>query len=182
MKLPDGTILMDGDLQHRAPYDPTKAHEYYIRTRKLHPRQGGAQKPSGIGAAAKAVVKANPVTAQKAKAQARVTSLQKKLTELQDALKRKLAAEQKDKKAPTSADKAKRAKEAKKYRKSHKQELANKAREKTAKTGGGSGTKTSDLTKSEAAGGGSIKEIRAAITTVQTALTAAKARLHALGG
>jgi hypothetical protein len=45
MKLPDGTILMDGDLAHRAPYDPAKARAYYLRTRKLKGRKKGAAKP-----------------------------------------------------------------------------------------------------------------------------------------
>jgi hypothetical protein len=41
MKLPDGTVLMHGDLEHRAPYDPRKAHEYYLRTRRLKGRRRG---------------------------------------------------------------------------------------------------------------------------------------------
>ncbi len=36
MKLPDGTILM----HEKAPYDPVKAHEYYMRTRKLKGLKG----------------------------------------------------------------------------------------------------------------------------------------------
>lgn len=32
---------MHGDLEHRAPYDPKKAHEYYMRTRKLKGRKKG---------------------------------------------------------------------------------------------------------------------------------------------
>lgn len=39
MELPDGTILM----HIQAPYDPVKAHEYYIRNRKLKGLQGGAK-------------------------------------------------------------------------------------------------------------------------------------------
>lgn len=35
MLLPDGTVLMHGE----APYDPKKAHEYYIRTRHLKGRK-----------------------------------------------------------------------------------------------------------------------------------------------
>src|SRR5262245_53478591 len=37
MKLPNGTVLMHG----KAPYDPAKAHEYYIRTRQLKGRKKG---------------------------------------------------------------------------------------------------------------------------------------------
>lgn len=42
MRLLDGTILMDGDLEHRAPYDPAKARAYYLRTRKLKGRKKAA--------------------------------------------------------------------------------------------------------------------------------------------
>lgn len=37
MRLPDGTMLMHG----RTPYDPVKAHEYYLRTRELKGRKKG---------------------------------------------------------------------------------------------------------------------------------------------
>lgn len=37
MKLPDGTVLMHGS----QPYDPKKAREYYLRTRKLKGRKKG---------------------------------------------------------------------------------------------------------------------------------------------
>jgi len=38
MEMPDGTTLMHGP----APYDPVKAREYYLRTRKLKGRQKAA--------------------------------------------------------------------------------------------------------------------------------------------
>lgn len=37
MKLPDGTVLMHGS----QPYDPKKAHDYYLRNRKLKGRKKG---------------------------------------------------------------------------------------------------------------------------------------------
>lgn len=43
MKLPDGSTLMHGDLAHRAPYDPRKAHEYYLRTRRLQGRRRASE-------------------------------------------------------------------------------------------------------------------------------------------
>lgn len=46
MRLPDGSILMHGDLEHRAPYDARKAHEYYLRTRKLKGREKGNAEPT----------------------------------------------------------------------------------------------------------------------------------------
>lgn len=41
MELPDGTPLMHGN----SVYDPKKAHEYYLRTRKLKGRQKGQAAP-----------------------------------------------------------------------------------------------------------------------------------------
>lgn len=40
MQLPDGQVIMHGD----RPYDPKKAHEYYVRTRKLKGRKKAAAK------------------------------------------------------------------------------------------------------------------------------------------
>jgi hypothetical protein len=50
MILPDGSVLMHGDLEHRAPYDPRKAREYYLRTRKLKGRERGAGGVADLGA------------------------------------------------------------------------------------------------------------------------------------
>lgn len=44
MKLPDGTTLMH-DATHA--YDSAKAHEYYMRTRKLKGRKGGVKLDTG---------------------------------------------------------------------------------------------------------------------------------------
>lgn len=59
MQLPDGSILMHAGL----PYDPAKAHEYYLRVRKLKGSQNGGVKASPSGSAAKLPVvrKAMPV-------------------------------------------------------------------------------------------------------------------------
>jgi hypothetical protein len=40
MRLPDGSILMHGT----TPYDPRKAHEYYLKTRHLKGRKKGQSK------------------------------------------------------------------------------------------------------------------------------------------
>ena len=40
MLLPDGTTL----IHEGRPYDPVKAHEYYLRTRKLKGRKKGSAK------------------------------------------------------------------------------------------------------------------------------------------
>ena len=42
MELPDGTTLMHAG----RPYDPKKAHEYYLRTRKLKGRKKGQYNPA----------------------------------------------------------------------------------------------------------------------------------------
>lgn len=41
MQLPDGTTLMHG----KRPYDPVKAREYYLKTRKLKGRRKGSVAP-----------------------------------------------------------------------------------------------------------------------------------------
>jgi hypothetical protein len=114
---------------------------------------------------------------QRATARAAVTSLESKLVELKNVLSRKQAALNRDKKLnakPTATNKAKAARESKKYRQTHQQQLKNKA--KTRKSGGHSLKNVVNNPKS-----GSIKEVEAAIQVVEKALTAAKARVIALG-
>lgn len=74
----DDSALLHG----RAPYDPNKAHEYYLRTRQLHGRKAGSgQSSSGRkGAAPKAAAK--PHQSQKEK----VAALEKRLTRLKSVL------------------------------------------------------------------------------------------------
>lgn len=171
-------------LIHALPgYDPTKAHEYYLRTRKLHPRQAGAAQPVSTRTGAtrpKSVI--HPVAAQQLARQrqaaaAAVLSLQNKLSELKTVLAKKKAAlnrSQKDQK-PTAADKAQSARDSKKYRQEHAQELRTKARQRAA-SGKGAAKRVINNPHS-----GSIKQVEAAIQTVKAALTAAKARQKALG-
>ena len=45
MQLPNGSVLM----HDRSPYDPKKAHEYYLRTRKLKGRKKGVTQPAPAG-------------------------------------------------------------------------------------------------------------------------------------
>jgi hypothetical protein len=169
-------------LEHLAPYDPAKAHAYYLRTRKLHPRQGGAGQPIGGRTGPtkpKGVIPAAPaaqLARQRAQAAAAVTTLTNKLSELKTVLARKKAALNRDKKSqkPTAADKSKAARESKQYRQKHKQELKTK-RDQQSGSGGGSKSVIANPKS------GSIKQVEAAIHTVQAALTAAKARQRALG-
>lgn len=141
MKLHDGTILM-----HKIPYDPVKAHEYYIRTRQLKGRKKGSKlvrtsnrsavkSPTfrvNLGNGKTVDLTAKQLAEQKAYAAERVTKIKKKLGELNTKLRKamsearnkKARAEREGKKAPSASDRSKAARESKEYRKEHKQELA----------------------------------------------------------
>jgi hypothetical protein len=132
----------------RAPYDPRKAHEYYLRTRKLKGRKSGtavADFRSGDGKSSYTVKLRDGKTAklneqqlaeQRLYAEARVQSIQKKLVELNKALKEKMAearkAEAEANKPKTAAEKAKAARDAKKYRDKNQQKLKNARAKKAA--------------------------------------------------
>lgn len=200
MRLPDGTILM-----HRVDqaYDPAKAHAYYERTKKLKGRKPRAstttvsrsagQPTAAARRGAKLPVKNNPnLKKQRQQAAARVASLQKTLASLHKALKEKMAeakkSEAKSKKSAkeaakpdTAAEKSKKARESKKFRDTHKQELKTDAKREQAKSGGSSGGSKSSNKEGKISSADSVKEIKKAISGVQQALTAAKARQRALG-
>lgn len=155
MKLHDGTTLMHKGL----PYDPVKAHEYYIRTRKLKGRHKGHTAPNPppkdslsvkrsptftvkVGKKGKSVrLTAQQLEEQKLYAAKRVSDIKKRLTELVTKLKemkteaelKKLGLSKHVKKAPTAADKSKAARKSKQFRQSHKQSLATKAKTKHKK-------------------------------------------------
>jgi glucan-binding YG repeat protein len=149
MKLKDGTILMhDG-----APYDPVKAHEYYIKTRKLKGRKKGTNQTVPVRAHTRNLSKGNytvrlsngrtvtltrqQLVEQQVYAAKRVSDIKKRLIELSVKLKTMLKEAEKKKantdKKPTAADKRKSAKESKQYRQKHKQQLINKAKNKQVK-------------------------------------------------
>jgi hypothetical protein len=118
---------------------------------------------------------------QRAAAAAQVATLQKKLSQLNAALKTALKKEAKGKKVPqkpTAATKSKKARQSKQYRQAHKQQLKTKAKQAAAKSGGGSKNKKGTAKKS---GPGSSTAIKAAIAGIQRALAAAQARQRALG-
>lgn len=158
--LPDGTVIMHGDV----PYDPVKAHEYYLRTRKLHPRQKAAEVDKLAGREKKPVtftirtakgntvkLTAQQLAEQRAYANRRVVQIKKKLSELSVELHKRMAEAKKReadaKKPPTAAEKAKAARDAKQYRDKHQQELANKAKQASAK--GGSSSSSTPKSKTE---------------------------------
>jgi hypothetical protein len=163
-------------LQHLAPgYDPAKAHAYYLRIRKLHPRQRVNHPLSGRVGPVHPV--ANPqIARQRQQIAAAITSLERKLNELKSVLARKKAALNRDQKLQklTPAEKAKAARQSKQYRQKHKQSLKAKARQKA-----GPGATTRQIIGNPRSG--SIKQVEAAIQTVEATLTAAKARQKALG-
>lgn len=139
MRLPDGTILMHG----RTPYDPVKAHEYYMRTRHLKGRKKGSptflvRKPSGKTV----TLTGQELTEQRAYAAKRVNDIKLRLAELNSKLRKELSeardkkakSKREEKKAPTVAEKAEARRESKKYRAKNQQKLANK-RKSAARTG-----------------------------------------------
>jgi hypothetical protein len=138
MELPDGTILMHG----RAPYDPVKAHQYYLRTRELKGRKKGSNAftvklPSGKTT----TLTARQLTEQRVYAAKRVNDIKLKLVELGNKLKQAMSeARQQEaksareaRKPETAAEKSKAAREAKQYRAKNQQKLATK-RKAAAKT------------------------------------------------
>lgn len=133
MRLPDGTILMHGN----TPYDPVKAHEYYLRTRKLKGREKGSSTFTvNFASGRKIKLTGQQLTEQQAYATKRVNDIKKKLAELNSKLKvamreakgKKAKAERKADKPETAAEKSKAARESKQYRAKNKTKLATKSR------------------------------------------------------
>lgn len=86
MRLRDGTILMHA----RAPYDPVKAHAYYMRTRKLKGRRKGkgltpvksAGKTSFPVTKSSKTIKAEFTKEQEVYVTERINQIKQRLTEL----------------------------------------------------------------------------------------------------
>lgn len=185
MKLPDGTVLMHAN----APYDPKKAHEYYLRTRKLKGRKpGAAQPPKLVPTGGRKLPKAPPkkhtqisdLSPQQKRelqvvARARVEKAQKKLNELNKKLKDKMAeakkAERDAKKPKTAAEKSKDAREAKKYRQSHKTEISTKAKAKAS---------SDKASGKDTASSNSVEGLKKQIAAAENELKVAKAKQKAL--
>lgn len=172
------------ELEHA--YDPTKAHDYYLRTRKLKGRKKGSREPAKvipIHGRVRKQTSSKPTKAHSVppKIQARVNHLESRLSELRGQLRKKLNDASKTKKSshqkPTASDKTKKAREDKKYRNKHKTELANKRKAKAHKgSGGGSGGGTSS---SKSVGSMSETELRSAIKRTSDQLHAAVAQARA---
>jgi len=174
-------------------YDPVKAHQYYLRTRKLKGRKKGRAEPSGPSAGAGRLVKdvlARPASRkpvsnnpqlqrQRQQAAARVSTLRGKLSELNARLKEKMAeakeAEAKEKKGPSSSEKREAAERSKDWRAKNQQKVKQQEKQRAAKE------KNQPETKKSGGGDDSIEGIRTAITKVKAALDKAVARQRALG-
>jgi len=165
-------------------YDPVKAHDYYMRTRKLKGRKKAA---SAVGETLRTAGTKPPTSnsvqlqRQRQHAAEQVATLRKKLAELNRQLKERMAESRKSAKEAakpdTAAEKAQKARDAKKYRDKNKQKLKTKAATDRSKSGGGSsksGSKSST-------GKDSVEELKAAVDRVQSALKKAVARKRALG-
>lgn len=174
MRLPNGTILMHG----RAPYDPVKAHEYYIRTRHLKGRKQGAptfkvSKPSGKTV----ILTSRELTEQRVYAAKRINNIKLKLAELNSKLRvalreardKKAKSEREAKKPPTAAEKAESRRESKKYRAKNRQQLANK-RKSAARTEKSKEADPVELLQKRV---GEIKKRLSAAVAIQRALTGA---------
>lgn len=174
MRLDDGTILMHG----KAPYDPVKAHEYYIRTRQLKGRKKGSptfsvRKPGG----STVTLTTRQLTEQRIYAAKRVNDIKLKLAELnsklnialREAREKKAKAERKADKPPTAAEKSKDAREAKKYRTKNRQKLANKRKSETRTKK----SKEADPVDALITKIGQIKKRLSAAVAIQRALTGA---------
>lgn len=143
MKLPDGTVLMHGS----APYDPVKAHQYYMRVRQLKGRAKGSADmlggPTRRSSGGTVMVKMpsgktvaltqQQLSQQKAVAAKRVDNIKKNLAKLTFELRVRMREAQSKAAPPTAADKSKAAREAKQYRAKNQQQISNKANAAAAK-------------------------------------------------
>jgi len=134
MRLPDGTVLM----HVAAPYDPVKAHAYYLKTRELKGRTKGSAEGSptfSVRTAKGTTVKLSQkqLVEQQVYAAKRVADIKQNLMELSKKLRQAIAEakkkEAKSKKPDTAAEKSKKARDSEQYRKKNKTKLATKSKQ-----------------------------------------------------
>ena len=130
MKLRDGSILIHGT----APYDPVKAHAYYIRTRHLKGRhKNGTRSIYTVTTNGRThVLTQQQLIEEQVYAEHRINVIKEKLSELSSKLS-KLLSEAKSKETtasakPTQAEKAKATRQALLYSRAHKTQIAQKAK------------------------------------------------------
>lgn len=182
-------------LQHE--YDPVKAHEYYMRTRKLKGRRPGKGTVEPVGRTRSVAPRtgrtreqiANSAKArQRKELKAQIDAAEDRLKKLEALIKKRIAEEKSEdrkskarkeraakeaQKPDTAAEKAKKAREAEKYRDKHKQELKNKAKD--AKSGGSSAKKGSGTKKKH-----TVDELKTLAKKVRGQIAIAKQKLAAL--
>jgi hypothetical protein len=199
MRLLNGTILM----HEAAPYDPVKAHEYYIRTRKLKGRKKGTtmppvvkrqsavrKAPAGsfsvtLGSGRTIHLSAQQLNEQKAFAAKRVQDIKQRLSDLNEKLRKAKGAAKKREatrkknanKPQTAAEKAKAARSSKQYRAKHKTALKTKAAQAKSKSGSKSTT-----TKSTSSTSTSAAHIQGQIAVAKRSLATALSVQRALAG
>lgn len=131
IELPDGTVLMHGN----APYDPVKAHEYYMRTRQLKGRKKATSYTVRTDSGGTVRLSEQQLKEQRAYAAKRVGEIKTRLHELSMKLQEmKASTHHKKDRKPTAADRSQMKRDARKYREKHRAELASKARRRASKT------------------------------------------------
>lgn len=179
MRWADGSIIMHG----RAPYDPVKAHEYYLRTRQLKGRKKATTYTVNYNGRTVKLT-ARQLAEQKAYAAERIDNIKKKLSELntkllqavREAKEKKAKSKREASKAPSAAEKSEAARDSRKYRDKHKQELATKRKRAAEKA-----DKTS-TTKKQSGSSDPVEDLVNRIGKVKKTLKDAVARQRALAG
>jgi hypothetical protein len=190
------------ELQHISLYDPIKAHEYYLRTRKLKGRKRGST-PSTSSFARGLSSGIDPRTGkameqihrearakQRKELSDRIRSLSSKLQKLEAKIreieaeeasedrkgqaKKERAAKEREK-PDTAAEKAEKARESKKDRAKNQQTQKSKAKKASDTSGGGSSTK-----EKKSSSGSKLSDLRALATKVKGQIAVAKQKLAAL--
>lgn len=154
-------------------YDPVKAHEYYIRTRKLKGRKKGSSNKSG-GSSSSGSSSSSSSSSQSASSIATVNRLKSKvsalssaLSEARQVLSEKRAAARKAEKEDSDGKSTEKEKAAsKKYRDKHKAEIAAKRKKESSESSGGQSL--SSL---------SVEELVVRVSRIQSALSEAKRQL-----
>lgn len=166
-------------------YDPAKAHEYYMRTRKLHPRQKAAPPPTVAGGVHPRRAKgSSPRAKQKRELASHIQTLETKLQKLEFLIKKKEAVLKKNAagaKAKANANKKTKSQialKSKQYRQKHKQALKIKAKAAAAAKGDGKGAGAKGAAKPDSKK--SIAELKTLATKVKGQIALAKQKLAAL--
>lgn len=171
-------------------YDPAKAREYYLRTRKLKGREKGSGQDPRTGRTRQQIHKGAKAR-QRKELTAAIQNLEKKLKKLEQLIKKKMseeasenrkgkakkerAAKTKDK-PKSSAKKAEVARENEKYRDKNQQKLKTKAKS-SGKSGGGSSKKGA---ASDQEGKQEVTKLMSLATKVRGQIQVAKQKLAAL--